>query len=245
MQISWDEAFRSMHAARDFQMGKVAEFSHSIVIPHASYSPWLNSAAFAAAYDKIRLNTMVDIYRCYELWSLVGQLAQLEGDIIEVGVWRGGTGCLMAHQAQSRWTEKRVFLCDTFAGVVKTGGNDAYYQGGEHSDTSAEIVKELALNLGLENIELLQGIFPEDTADKVADRKFCLCHIDVDVYQSALDVLNWVWPRLAVGGVVVYDDYGFKTCDGITRLVNERIPKVGALTIHNLNGHALTIKTAP
>ena len=48
----------------------------------------------------------------------------------------------------------------------------------------------------------------------VADRRFRLAHIDVDVYQSAADVLDWVWPRLSPGGVVVFDDYGFPATPG-------------------------------
>ena len=75
-------------------------------------------------------------------------------------------------------------------------------------------------------------------------RRFCLCHIDVDVYDSALHVLEWVWPRMPVGGVVVFDDYGFSSCTGVTQLVNDRMAQRGALTLHNLNGHAVIVKTA-
>lgn len=49
---------------------------------------------------------------------------------------------------------------------------------------------------------------------------------------------------MPVGGIDIYDDYGFETCDGITRLVNERYVHDGAVTLHNLNGHAVVIKTA-
>ena len=132
---------------------------------------------------------------------------------------------------------------DTFSGVVKAGAKDGAYRGGEHADTSLDIVNDLASRMGLANIETLIGIFPEETGERIADHRFALCHIDVDVYQSGLDVLEWVWPRVPVGGVVVYDDYGFATCDGITRLVNERYVQRGAVTLHNLNGHAVVIKT--
>ena len=53
--------------------------------------------------------------------------------------------------------------------------------------------------MGLTNVELLQGIFPEETAARVADRGFRLVHVDVDVYQSAKDVFDWAWPRLSAG----------------------------------------------
>lgn len=41
----------------------------------------------------------------------------------------------------------------------------------------------------------------------------------VDVYQSAKDIVEWAMPRLTRGGVVVFDDYGFRNCEGVTTLV--------------------------
>jgi O-methyltransferase len=64
----------------------------------------------------------------------------------------------------------------------------------------------------------------------------------VDVYQSARSVLDWIWGRLEVGGVVIYDDYGFEGCEGITKFVNEQSAEKDRLVFHNLNGHALVVK---
>ncbi|WP_116090177.1 TylF/MycF/NovP-related O-methyltransferase [Sphingomonas crusticola] len=222
----------------------MSELGYEKSYPNATYAPWLVDPDFQTTLAQVAHNTMVDHLRCFELWQLVEQATKLPGDIIEVGVWRGGTGCLMARRAQLLGSPAKVFLCDTFAGVVKAGGKDSIYVGGEHADTSAEIVQGLANMMGLANVELLTGIFPDDTAGRVADRQFSLCHIDVDVYDSARDVLEWVWPRMPVGGIVVYDDYGFDTCSGITRLVNERMAQPGTVALHNLNGHAVIVKTA-
>lgn len=233
------EIYENLDIVRDAAITSENGLSYSVVIPRATYSPWYESQDFQSAYQSVRLNTLVDIYRCHELWTLVGQLADIDGDIIEIGVWRGGTGCLMA-----RATSKKVVLCDTFAGVVKAGESDNFYKGSEHADTSAQIVETLSAKLGLTNIEILQGVFPDETGKAVADRKFSLCHIDVDVYESARDILDWIWPRLSIGGAVVFDDYGFARCDGVTKLVNERMARPGAIFLHNLNGHAVAVKTS-
>jgi O-methyltransferase len=135
-----------------------------------------------------------------------------------------------------------VFLCDTWQGVVKTGPIDMYYRDGKHNDTSRAIVEALIRKLGLTNVELLQGIFPDDTGAEVADQKFRLCHIDVDVYQSASDVFDWAWPRLSPGGVVVFDDYGCPACPGVTRFVDEQRGRDDRLLMHNLNGHGIVVK---
>lgn len=211
---------------------------YSNITPYATYSPWLSDQAFQATYDIVQHNTLVDVYRCYAWWDLVPQLAHVPGDILEVGVWRGGTGCLIAKRAPN----KTVYLCDTFTGVVKAGANDSGYKGGEHADTSVAVVEKLAADLGVNNIHILKGIFPEDSAHAVADKQFSLCHIDVDVYESGKDILEWVWPRLSVGGMVIFDDYGFYNCAGVTKLVNDQKGMTDRLVLHNLNGHGILVK---
>ena len=83
---------------------------------------------------------------------------------VEVGVWRGGTGILTARAMARNGLRQPIYLCDTFQGVTKTGINDPDYRGGEHSDTSIEIVTTLAETAGLssKDFEIVVGIFPED-----------------------------------------------------------------------------------
>lgn len=215
----------------------------SLIMPWATYSPWLLDQEFKSCHELIKDYTLVDLYRCYELWHLLAQVSHLAGDVLEVGAWRGGTGGLLGRRAQILKLDCEVFLCDTFEGVVKTGQEDKSYSGGEHADTSIPVVQELIGKLGLTNIKILHGIFPEDTSDQVSDRKFRLCHIDVDVYQSGKDVLDWVWPRLQIGAVVVFDDFGFASTTGITKLVHEEESRDDLVCIQNVNGHAVFIKT--
>lgn len=216
---------------------------HAEVFPAATYSPWLADTAFENVYRVIRENTLVDIYRCYELWQLIAEVAKLPGgDLIEVGVWRGGTGALIARQCQLTGIPNPVHLCDTFKGVVKAGPRDTVYLGGEHSDTSQDAVLRLLQSLNLDQVNILQGIFPDESGHRISDRQFRFCHIDVDVYDSARDILDWLWPRLVPGGIVVYDDFGFHSCVGITRIVNEQRAKNDRLVIHNLNGHGIVVK---
>jgi O-methyltransferase len=214
--------------------------------PSATYAPWNSNPEFQSTYRLIQRNSLVDIYRCWELWTLVGQTAKLDGGILEVGVWRGGTGALIAKRALSAGSKDTVYLCDTFKGVVKAGSHDADYKGGEHSDTSQHIVETLLRTLDITNVRILKGVFPDETAHLIEPgARFKLCHIDVDVYQSAKDVMAWIWERMVPGGIVVYDDYGFIRCEGITRYVNEQVTESDRLVLHNLNGHAIVVKTRP
>lgn len=220
-----------------------ANSPYGAIITGATYSPWAADSAFMKTFDEIQPNTLVDLYRCYNLWSLVEQTGKLEGALLEVGVWRGGTGALIARRAKLSGISEPVFLCDTFSGVVKASDKDSYYTGGEHSDASRADVEELACRrMRLDNVRIVEGIFPECASPAMDSARFRFCHIDVDVYQSANDILEWLWDRLVVGGIVVYDDYGFPRTSGITKHVDEQRKLPDRFYLYNLNGHGVVIK---
>jgi len=211
------------------------------VQPLATYSPWNKDETFLETYRKIKSNTLVDKYRCFELWTLVEQSKKLDGSLIEIGVWKGGTGALIARKARLAGINDPVYLCDTFFGVVKASEKDKY-KGGEHADTTRQIVEQLLDDLDITNATILEGVFPEQTAHIIKETKFRFCHIDVDVYQSAKDIIDWIWDKMSLGGIIVYDDYGFHGCIGITKYVEEQYHNPDRIILHNLNGHAVVIK---
>ena len=225
---------------------KKNNLSYSRVLPMAIYSPWFDDNDFQKIYQHVANKfTLVDMYRCYDLWQLIEQTDKLapNADVLEVGVWRGGTSVIMATQLQKLGSKSKIYSADTFEGVVKTSKLDNSYVGGEHSDTSLDLFTNLYKSLNIQNIVPLKGIFPEDTVHLIPEgSKFKLCHIDVDVYLSAKDVQNWIWDKLMVGGIVVFDDYGFSSTNGITNYVNEQRKLTDRTVIHNINGHAVIIK---
>ncbi len=214
---------------------------HMRIIPNATYAPWLNDKKFMEIYTHVKGNTLVDIFRCYELWSLAKQTYNIEGDIIEIGVWRGGSGALLAKAVES-YESKKVYLADTFYGVVKASFKDTKYKGGEHSNTSIEIVNDLLKSLSLSNAEIIVGMFPEETGNKVSGR-ISLLHCDVDVYKSCKDIVEWAIPKLSLGSILIFDDFGFSGCEGVATFCEEIKSTLHNFKfIHNLNGHAIFIK---
>jgi O-methyltransferase len=220
--------------------------TYGAVEPTSNYAPWLADKDFLNTYSAVKLNTLVDIYRCYELWDLAKKIHEIDPacSYIEIGVWRGGTAGIITKKLSLLNATNKFYLADTFSGVVKASTKDEYYLGGEHSDTSEEIVTTL-LNekMGCTNFQMLKGIFPEETAHLIAaNEKFGFCHIDVDVYESARDIVDWIWGKLIIGGVIIFDDFGFHTCNGVTKYVEEQKIKEDRVVVHNLNGHALMFK---
>lgn len=216
------------------------------IFPSATYAPWRKETEFLRIYEKIRDITLVDLYRCYELWHLLIQSKKcVAGNILEVGVYKGGTGALLAAAAQYAQIESEVFLCDTFKDVVKTGNKDNFYRGGEHSDTSLTSVENLLRSLNLRNVHIEKGIFPDDMLDKFDGKTYRFVHIDVDAYQSAKDIFNYIWNSMEIGGIVIFDDYGFTTTRGVALMLDEIMNSIqDGIFAENINGHGIFIKTS-
>ncbi len=236
------------------QTGRSWPPGYGTVEPVANYRPWDVDERFQAVYRLVRDATMVDVYRLWTLWFIARQVPA--GDVLEVGSWRGGSGTVIARaladttdgQRAGGLGERKVYLADTFTGVVKASARDTYYKGGEHANTSVGTVRDLLERAGVPHVQLLPGVFPDESAAGIADRRFALCHIDVDVYQSAKETFDWVWPRMVPGGVVVFDDYGFYGCEGVTSLIEEIAGRPddadGRLTvIPSLSGQATVTRT--
>ncbi len=213
---------------------------YEVIRPLAQYAPWNSDEAFGEMYEKIKDHTLVDKYRCFELWTLLEQAKKADGAIIEVGVWKGGTGALLAKRARICGMSDPIYLCDTFEGLVKVGERDTY-RGGEYAVSQEHVKNLISDHVQVDDVKVIKGTFPEESAHQVDANQFRFCHIDVDVYQSAVDVIDWIWDKMSVGGIIVFDDYGFG-CFGIVDAVEEQRNRGDRILIHNLNGHAVLIK---
>lgn len=232
------DAYRLIRTEQPWKFD-ASDLSHHRVLPYATRSPWLDDPEFLSLYEKIKGHTLVDLYRCYELWLLAKQTGKVEGVVLEVGVWRGGTGAILAQATKA--LGKKVYLADTFTGVVKAGEKDTLYKGGEHADTSQAIVDALMSSLAIDNIQILKGIFPDDTQHLLPEN-IALLHCDVDVYSSTKDIVDWCLPRMNTGAMLVFDDYGFFGCEGVTTFCDELKLRHDLIFTHNLNGHAVFVK---
>ena len=208
----------------------------------SDYAKHLRDAKFLAISEAASTYTLCDVLRLHELWSLVRQSTKLPaGDYVEVGVWRGGSGLVIAEAKKIFQTGGRLVLADTFEGVVKASQADMSYVGREHADTSEAIVQELLARHGHHDVMLLKGIFPDETGERV-DGRLRFVHVDVDVYQSARDIVEWCFDRLVPGGLLVFDDYGFLSCSGVIKLCEEYEQDSRFMFIHNINGHCVLVK---
>lgn len=136
---------------------------------------------------------------CLErIFDLVKQTNELEGDVAEVGVYKGGTAKIICEA-----TTKPVHLFDTFKGLPAPSmvDDDDMYEGKYHAR-----LKDVREYVNSANAFFYEGMFPE-SGKAVADKKFSFVHLDVDLCASTLNALKFFYPRMVKGGVILTHDY--------------------------------------
>ena len=137
------------------------------------------------------------------------------GDLIETGVWRGGTTILMRATLQALGDEDRtVWVADSFEGLPVP---DARYPADDGLDWShvqvlkvdAEAVRANFARYGLldDRVQLLEGWFA-DTLPDAPIETLSVLRLDGDLYGSTMDALVALEPKVSPGGFVIVDDYG-------------------------------------
>jgi hypothetical protein len=128
-------------------------------------------------------------------------MRHMEGDMAEVGVY-AGSSTKMICEAKG---DKRLHVCDTFAGLPEPSAED---RGSERQGLFACDLESIQAYLaGYPNVEYHVGVCPGSVRGKLDDTRFCFVHLDVDLYSSTKECLEYFFPRLVPGGVLVSHDY--------------------------------------
>jgi hypothetical protein len=141
----------------------------------------------------------------YLVYSIAKSQSEFEGDMAEVGVYRGGSAKLICETKKT----KRLHLFDTFEGLPEVSEKDthfgiSFWKEKQFGNTSLESVKKYLSKY--ENVLFYKGMFP-DTANPVTNARFSFVHLDVDLYKSTMDCLKFFYPRMVKGGIILSHDY--------------------------------------
>lgn len=203
------------------------------------YSPWLASS-FLALYEEIRPYTVASIASCWTLSQMLAQALNVEGDVMEAGVFQGGTARLLRRRLDdSSSGDRSLYLFDSFEGMENVSDSLDRHQRGDFADTSLEAVRSF---VGAEAFIHYQKGWVPQTFVGLEDLRLCFAHIDLDLYQGILDCLEFVYPRLSAGGVIIFDDYGFASCPGARRAVEEFFADKPEKPLALMTGQALVHK---
>lgn len=162
-----------------------------------------------------------------KLIELARQTLSLEGDYWECGVYNGGSAS-MIHDAIP--SDRKLVLFDSFEGLPQETEHDNFHKKGDFNDVDFERVKEYFSTRS--NVTIVKGFVPE-TFSGFTDSKICFLHLDLDLYEGYKYTLEFVWPRLVNGGIIVLDDYNASTCAGARKATDEFVELHGLTVIDN------------
>jgi hypothetical protein len=163
-------------------------------------------------------HTMIGLKRLDNLEFCIEQVITngVVGDLIETGVWRGGATIFMRAVLKAYGvTDRYVWVADSFEGLPPPEAGKYPHDAG---DTLHE-ARELAISLeqvkanferyGLldDQVRFLKGWF-RDTLPVAPIERLAVLRLDGDMYESTMDTLVNLYPKLSEGGYVIVDDYG-------------------------------------
>jgi O-methyltransferase len=162
--------------------------------------------------------TMVKSKNLLNLYALTQRAndMNLDGDIVECGVWNGGSAALMAFATKNyeKPRNRLVWLFDSFGGLPRPGPNDGaaenqYYFEGLNRGSVQHVVEVFAkLGISMDHVRIHSGWF-ESTLREADLERIAVLHIDADWYDSVKLVLDAFYDKVVPGGFVVLDDYGY------------------------------------
>lgn len=175
------------------------------------------------------MNTVTDQVDDIELKVILRELARVLsdkvlGDVVELGCYEGGSAVAMQKLLKEFGYEKKLWLYDSFEGLPEKTLEDFTELGkeftvGKLKASQGELKRNFTKN-GLKIPEIKKAWFfeldPEDLPEQIA-----LAFLDGDYYESIMDSLKLVWPKMTRGGVVLVDDYNNAKLPGVRKAVDE------------------------
>lgn len=192
-----------------------------------------------------RAHTMIGIPRLNNLQYCVETVIKegIPGDFIETGVWRGGASIFMAGLLKVYGiTDRQVWVADSFKGLPPP--NFERYP--QESEIEFHRIKCLAVSLDevrqnferydllSDRIRFLQGWF-RDTLPTAPIQQLAIMRLDGDLYESTMDGLVHLYPKLSPGGFVIIDDYhSVQSCnDAVADFCREQADVIEVIPLTN------------
>lgn len=180
---------------------------------------------FLELLQAIQGRTLIDVERLYMIYQIAGHCSKnIPGYAAEIGVYKGGSAYILADRFLSFPREDaKLILFDTFQGMPKTREGIDLHKHGDFDDVDYRDVQNFLKPF--RGIEYRVGFFPE-TIQESDKAKYSFVHADADIFDSTKDICEFFAPdilqkKLSPGGMILFDDYGFPSCPGAKKAVDE------------------------
>lgn len=137
-------------------------------------------------------------------------ISKIKGDVVECGVWAGGMSIFLS----KLFSKKDVWVCDSYEGCQNPSEGKYYFEREGHSEglyaVNLDTVKNNFAKYDLyedNRIKFLKGFVRDTLKPDVCNiENISLLRIDVDSYSATLEVLDYLFPKVSSGGIVIFDD---------------------------------------
>lgn len=184
---------------------------------------------FTEIYEKTKQFTMTSIERMYSMYKATEYIINnnILGDIVECGVWKGGSMMISALTLLKMNDSNRIlYLYDTYEGMNKPTEKDIriydnkpalnIWKKSQEKDFNRwdyapldEVKTNLySIKYPKDNIKFIRGKV-EHTIPNIIPEKISILRLDTDLYESTYHELIHLYPRLSLNGVIIIDDYGY------------------------------------
>lgn len=154
------------------------------------------------------LETLLDVARITNLIKYSARCQCLPGVMVEAGVYRGGSLDILAKFNP----DNQFYGFDSFEGLPETSEHDLH-NAGEFGGID-HVALAGYFRFVRHNVRTVKGWIPKSFKLFNKHQNFAFVHIDLDLFQSILDSLDYFVPRMCEGGIIILDDFGFESTPG-------------------------------
>ncbi len=220
LRIAWRTARVARSGTEREWRFDLAEKLTAYVYPKYKFSDigriFLDDQAFIALYRRYHGDDHA-YDRLYCLRELLKLVAHIPGDTAECGVFEGASSEVIL-QASTSLTRTHHLFPIRFQGLSAPGPQDgAHWTGGDLSASESTVRRNLQ---PYQRVMFHSGWIPQ-RFEEVSGRSFAFVHIDVDLHDPTRDSIAFFYPRLSAGGLMVFDDYGFHSCPGARKAIDD------------------------
>lgn len=205
------------------------------------YKRWLEDKEFRSKYMVLSPGNPYSLDRKFTLREFARLVREVSGAVAECGCYEGASAWFIATELP----DVSMYLFDSFSGLSEPSEEDAAlsenhfsWQAGDLCSTENKVVDTLA---EFNNVTLYKGWIP-GRFNEVDGQSFRLVHIDVDLYQPTKDSIEFFYPRMSVGGVMIFDDYGMTSCPGAYKAIEEYMRHRKEHVLHLPTAQGVVIK---
>jgi O-methyltransferase len=186
---------------------------------------WWNNSQFSNYLKLIGENDPTNSFNSDRRWmayQLLRLIQDIEGDTAECGVWKGATSWLILANNLNYTNGKLHYCIDSFEGLsAPIDADGSHWTEGDLNCPLNEVEQFLRLlDPANKSVRYCKGWIP-DSFKFIHSQSFSFVHIDVDLYFPTKEALKFFYPKMTSGGIILCDDYGFTSCPGATKAVDE------------------------